>query len=128
MHVMMLSFIYDILPSRVVFGVGCLDKLPEEIERLGAHRALVLSTPEQRKEGQQIVDRLGARAVGLFDQAVMHVPIEIAEQAREQAQGTGRGLLRRGRRRVDHGLGESHRAGIDASDSCRSRPPTRARR
>ena len=77
------------LPSRVVFGVGCLDKLPEEIERLGAHRALVLSTPEQRKEGQQMVDRLGARAAGLFDQAVMHVPIEIAEQAREQAKALG---------------------------------------
>jgi maleylacetate reductase len=85
----MLAFVYDMLPSRVVFGVGCLDKLPEEIERLGAHRALVLSTPEQRKEGQQMVDRLGARAVGLFDHAVMHVPIEIAEQAREQAKALG---------------------------------------
>src|SRR5580693_4835986 len=84
-----LSFAYDILPSRVVFGVGGLDKLPEEIDRLGAHRALVLSTPEQRKEGQQMVDRLGARAVGLFDKAVMHVPIEIAEQARERAKALG---------------------------------------
>ncbi len=85
----MLAFTYDALPGRVLFGVGCLDKLPEEIERLGATRALVLSTPEQRKEGQQMVDRLGARAVGLFDQAVMHVPIEIAEQAREQAKALG---------------------------------------
>ncbi len=84
-----LAFTYDMLPSRVVFGVGCLDKLPEEIERLGGHRALVLSTPEQRKQGQQMVDRLGARAVGLFDQAVMHVPIEIAEQARGQAKTLG---------------------------------------
>ena len=86
---MPLAFVYDILPSRVVFGVGCLDKLPEEIERLGAHRALVLSTPEQRKEGQQVVDRLGSRAAGLFDKAVMHVPIEIAEQARERAKALG---------------------------------------
>jgi maleylacetate reductase len=86
---MPLAFIYDILPSRVVFGVGCLDKLPEEIERLGATRALVLSTPEQRKEGQLMVDRLGSRAVGLFDKAVMHVPIEIAQQAREQAKALG---------------------------------------
>lgn len=85
----MLSFVYDILPSRVVFGIGCLDQLPEEIERLGANRALVLSTAEQRREGTQIVDRLGARAVGLFDKAVMHVPIEIAEQAREQAKALG---------------------------------------
>jgi maleylacetate reductase len=86
---MPLAFIYDILPSRVVFGVGCLEKLPEEIERLGATRALVLSTPEQRKEGQLMVDRLGSRAVGLFDKAVMHVPIEIAQQAREQAKALG---------------------------------------
>jgi maleylacetate reductase len=83
------SFTYDILPSRVVFGVGSLDKLAEEIERLGAHRALVLSTPVQRKEGQQVVDRLGSRAAGLFDKAVMHVPIEIAQQAREQAKTLG---------------------------------------
>jgi maleylacetate reductase len=86
---MPLAFIYDILPSRVVFGVGCLEKLPEEIERLGATRALVLSTPEQHKEGQLMVDRLGSRAVGLFDQAVMHVPIEIAQQAREKAKALG---------------------------------------
>src|SRR5580698_8527103 len=86
---MPLAFTYDMLPSRVVFGVGCLDKLPEEIDRLGAHRALVLSTPEQRKEGQQMVDRLGPRAVGLFDKAVMHVPVEIAEQARDQAKALG---------------------------------------
>ena len=57
----MLAFTYDMLPSRVVFGVGCLDKLSEEIERLGASRALVLSTPEQREAGQQIVDRLALR-------------------------------------------------------------------
>jgi maleylacetate reductase len=85
----MLAFTYDMLPSRVVFGVGCLDNLPEEIERLGASRALVLSTPEQREAGQQMVDRLGARAAGLFDRAVMHVPIEIAEQARERAKALG---------------------------------------
>jgi maleylacetate reductase len=66
-----------------------LDKLSEEIERLGATRALVLSTPEQRAQGQQIAQRLGTRAAGLFDKAVMHVPIEIAEQAREQAKSLG---------------------------------------
>jgi maleylacetate reductase len=85
----MLAFSYDMLPSRVVFGAGCLDKLPDEIHRLGATRALVLSTPEQREAGRRIVDRLGARSAGLFDKAVMHVPIEIAEQAREQAKALG---------------------------------------
>jgi maleylacetate reductase len=81
----MLSFVYQILPSRVVFGAGCLEKLPEEIQKLGATKALVLSTPEQRESGTDLVRRLGARAAGLFDRAVMHVPIETAQAAREEA-------------------------------------------
>ena len=85
----MLRFIYQTMPSRVIFGVGCLEKLPEEIERLGATRALVLSTPEQRQSGLEMVQRLGSRAAGLFDRAVMHVPIETAEAAREEARRLG---------------------------------------
>ena len=85
----MLPFVYDILPSRVVFGVGSLDRLPEEITRLGATRALVLSTPEQRSSAADIATRLGGKAAGIFDHAVMHVPIEIAERARDQAKRLG---------------------------------------
>ena len=81
----MLSFVYQILPSRVVFGAGCLEKLPDEIQKLGATKALVLSTPEQRESGTELLKRLGARAAGLFDRAVMHVPIETAEAARNEA-------------------------------------------
>lgn len=85
----MLSFVHQMLPSRVIFGAGCLEKLPQEIERLGASKALVLSTPEQRQSGIDLVNRLGARAVGLFDRAVMHVPIETADAAREEAKRIG---------------------------------------
>jgi len=85
----MLSFVYQILPSRVIFGGGCLEKLPAEIQRLGASKALVLSTAEQRQSGLDLVQRLGARAVGLFDRAVMHVPIEAAQAAREEAKRLG---------------------------------------
>ena len=85
----MLSFVYDMLPGRVVFGAGCVDKLPQEIERLGATRALVLCTPEQRQEGRKVLEQLGSRAVGLFDKAVMHVPIEIAHAARAEAVRSG---------------------------------------
>ncbi len=83
------SFVYQILPSRVIFGVGCLERLPDEIQRLHATRALVLSTPEQRQSGVEMVERLGERAAGLFDGAVMHVPIETAEAAREEAKRLG---------------------------------------
>ena len=81
----MLSFVYQMLPSRVIFGAGCLAKLPEEMARLGVSKALVLSTPEQRQSGLEMVERLGARGAGLFDRAAMHVPIETAEAAREGA-------------------------------------------
>lgn len=81
----MLSFVYQAMPSRVIFGAHSVDRLPEEMERLGATKALVLSTPEQRQSALEMIARLGPGVVGLFDRAVMHVPIETAEAAREEA-------------------------------------------
>jgi alcohol dehydrogenase class IV len=69
----------------VIFGVGAFDRLGDEVRRLGATRALVLTTPQQQREGQAAADRLGALAAGIFPQAVMHVPIETARDAREVA-------------------------------------------
>ena len=81
-----LSFVYEALPSRVVFGAGTLDAVTEEVAKLGASRALVLCTPEQRTMGADIVLKLGARSAGVFDGAIMHVPAEVAQAARERAQ------------------------------------------
>jgi alcohol dehydrogenase class IV len=86
---MSLPFVYEALPSRVVFGVGSLQKLPEEIDKLGVTRALVLCTPEQRAIGADIVVMLGARCAAVFDGAVMHVPVEVADAAREKAKRVG---------------------------------------
>jgi len=83
------SFTYTANPSRVVFGPGALQQLGAEIERLGAHRALVLSTPEQVDSARRVAELLGDRAAGLFPHAVMHVPIETAQQARAEAQRLG---------------------------------------
>lgn len=84
-----MDFVFNGQPSRVVFGAGSLRHLEREIELLGAHRALVLSTPEQQGEAQQVADRLGARAAGIFPRAVMHVPIETARDARDEARRLG---------------------------------------
>ena len=81
----MRAFVYNGQPSRVVFGPGALEKLGAEIERLGAKRALVLSTPEQRATAEDVSRRLGARSAGVYAKAVMHVPIETAEAARAVA-------------------------------------------
>ncbi|MDO9437259.1 maleylacetate reductase [Hydrogenophaga sp.] len=81
----MKSFVYQNLPSRVVFGAGSLAQLPQEMDALGAARALVLCTPGQRASAERVAALLGARAAGIFDRAVMHVPIETAREAREVA-------------------------------------------
>jgi maleylacetate reductase len=85
----MQAFIYDALPSRVIFGVGSLEQLPREVEHLGAHRALVLSTPEQREAAARVTAPLGDRVAGIYDRAVMHVPIETAQEARAEAERLG---------------------------------------
>lgn len=83
------NFTYTGLPARVIFGKGSLQQLEAEIDHLGSRRALVLSTPEQRSQAESIAEMLGSRAAGVFDKAVMHVPIETAREAREVAQRLG---------------------------------------
>ncbi|ABQ71513.1 iron-containing alcohol dehydrogenase (plasmid) [Rhizorhabdus wittichii RW1] len=74
-------FIHETLPSRVLFGVGTLGGLPEEAERLGIKRALVLSTPGQAEQGLAVCDLLGVNGAGLFSGARMHTPTDVSEQA-----------------------------------------------
>lgn len=81
----MTSFIYDALPTRVVFGLGSLARLASAIEALGAKRALLLSTPEQTLLAEEIAAGLGNVVVGLFARAVMHVPMETVKEARAEA-------------------------------------------
>jgi maleylacetate reductase len=78
-------FAYNSNASRVVFGPDSIDRIPDEIGRLGAMRALVLCTPNQRAQAEAIAARLGDRVAGIFDQAEMHVPIEVARRARAVA-------------------------------------------
>lgn len=80
----MTPFTYDALPGRVVFGAGSRGKLADELGGLGARRILVLSTPEQRGMALETSAPLGSMVVGLFDRAVMHVPIAIAQAARDE--------------------------------------------
>jgi maleylacetate reductase len=85
----MKTFTYASHAQRVLFGPGSLAQLGAEIELLGARRALVLSTPGQREDAERIAGLLGSRVAGVFDKAVMHVPIEVAREARELARSIG---------------------------------------
>ncbi|MEK9660640.1 MAG: maleylacetate reductase [Alphaproteobacteria bacterium] len=85
----MQSFVYDALPGRVVFGVGSLDGIADEVARLGVAKALVLATPPQREQAEDVSRRLGAASAGVFAEAEMHVPIEVAGRARDEARRLG---------------------------------------
>lgn len=79
------SFVYTGLPMRVVFGAGRIGELAGEVEKLGAKRALVLSSPGRGESVRRVAESLGARLAGIYDKAVMHVPVEVAEDARRFA-------------------------------------------
>jgi maleylacetate reductase len=85
----MKAFTYTSHPQRVVFGAGMLARLASEIDLLGATRALILSTPNQRRDAERVAALLGTRAVDIYDGAVMHVPVDIVQDAREKARRLG---------------------------------------
>lgn len=68
-----------------MFAVGGLSRIGEEMDRLGARRALVLATPEQRADARRVAEILGERHAGVFAEAAMHVPIETARAAVAEA-------------------------------------------
>lgn len=80
------DFIFTGQASRVVFGAGSLAHLEREVDLLGAQRALVLCTPEQQPLAAEITQRLGKRAAGVYAKAVMHVPVETANDALQEAE------------------------------------------
>jgi alcohol dehydrogenase class IV len=86
---MKLDFTYDQLPAHVVFGIGAFDKLEAEAARLKLEKLLVLSTPGQQKLAAAAAERLRGRCAGIYARAVMHVPVEVAEAARAEAQRLG---------------------------------------
>lgn len=81
----MIDFQFKALPWNIVFGVDSLQRLPEELDKLGKSKALVLTTPNQTQQGEEIITLLEGRAAGLFDQAMMHVPAETLSDATEMA-------------------------------------------
>ena len=89
LDIFMRAFVHSPLPGRVVFGAGSLQQLSAEIVAMGCTRALVLCTPEQYALAQRVSELLGDKSVGIFDRAVMHVPLETAQQARAVARELG---------------------------------------
>jgi maleylacetate reductase len=80
-------FTYVAMAARVVFGAGAVSQLAAEVERLGATRVLLISTPGRADMVRSVAHDL--KIAGIFDQAVMHTPIKAVEAAREMARSLG---------------------------------------
>ena len=80
------AFVYNGLPSRVVFGAGSARNLSSEVERLGVQRVLLLSTPGRAAMAAALSRGIQEKVVGAFDRALMHTPLEVVNEARAMAQ------------------------------------------
>src|SRR5262245_45998223 len=75
-------FVYQPLPTRVLFGRGAVTRIKDEAERLGVKRALGLSTRGRGEAlAKQVSGLLGERSAGIHAGAVMHTPVEATERA-----------------------------------------------
>jgi maleylacetate reductase len=83
----MQTFVYTAQSVRVVFGVDAWSRLKAEVALLGARRALVLCTPRQRALAERASEVLAECGAGIYDQAIMHVPIATVNDAQDAVQG-----------------------------------------
>jgi maleylacetate reductase len=78
-------FTYEALPSRVIFGVGAVDQVAPEIDRLQVTRVLTIHGRSERAIASRVSSALGTRAAGVIDEVTLHVPLEVAEAGRRRA-------------------------------------------
>jgi maleylacetate reductase len=84
------SFVYEALPGRVVFGVGSVEHLGDEVDRLGARRVLAIAG---KRAIDGLVERLGGRWAASFTDVQQHVPVEAAARAVAAAAAAGADCL-----------------------------------
>jgi maleylacetate reductase len=79
-----MRFVHDSLPQRVCFGSGQAGEFTRrEVALLGASRAMVISSEREAARAEEITD--GSPVALHYHDVVMHVPVDVAERAREAA-------------------------------------------
>lgn len=73
--------------TRIVFGEGSLAGLGGEVAALlpEVRKAVVITTPGRRADGERLSAQLGARGGGVLSIAREHVPVEVVAEARKAA-------------------------------------------
>ena len=76
-----MKFLFQVMPARAVFGVGEIDRLGDEVDRLKAGRVMIACTNGAVERLGPLRRALGGRLVGVFDEAEPHCPQPVAEAA-----------------------------------------------
>ncbi|KFU81871.1 Alcohol dehydrogenase, class IV [Amycolatopsis lurida] len=84
----MSAFTYDVLPGRVVFGPGVArTRLRVEADAFDARRILLIAAESEADLARDLCAPFADRIAVTFSEVRPHVPIEVAERAREAAAG-----------------------------------------
>ena len=84
----MSAFTYEALPGRIVFGAGAArSRLLDEIGAFGARRILLIATSAEDGLASDLCAPFADRVKATFSGVRPHVPVEVAERAREAAAG-----------------------------------------
>ena len=81
----MKPFTFEQLPARIVFAPGALSSVGDEVERLGVALVMLISDAATASQADAVASQLGTRCVLRWDEVAQHVPVELAERAREAA-------------------------------------------
>lgn len=85
----MKPFTYVQHPARVVFGAGSRDQVAREAEALRGDRVMLIA----ERGTDEIAELLGRRVVLQWGEIVQHVPVDLADRAREAAAAAGIDLI-----------------------------------
>jgi maleylacetate reductase len=86
-------FVHDMPSPRVVFAAGALDRVPEEVVRLGATRVVLIADPSAADHADAVAAGLSDRVAARLDEVVMHVPVDVATRAVKAATRADADLL-----------------------------------
>lgn len=80
------DFVYQANPARVIFGCGTIQKVPDELSRLGLSKPMLLCTPQQIGQAEDLKTILKGQVAGVFTEATMHTPFEVTQRAIQEVQ------------------------------------------
>jgi maleylacetate reductase len=85
-----MEFVYDALPQRVRFGAGQRHHLADEVRHLGVTRIFFIGdTPDAQQVSAELARQDGITIAADWNEAVQHVPDELAERARSAYADSG---------------------------------------